>query len=129
MDTNIFKTEAGRQAVLAEYCRILRAFCPVPWEEISVDTPVARTTVLRFGDPAEEVPGRNIILPDHPARIKATDMDLDGMRRSLIRTAMKTYGVEDPGEADIRFLAEETMKDPDWVRDAIQSIKQEGADR
>lgn len=84
---------------------------------------------VRFGDPAEEVPGRSIILPAHPSLIKATDMDLDAMRRSLIRTAMKTYGVEDPGEADIRFLAEETMKDPDWVRDAVQAIRQEGADR
>ena len=53
MDTNIFKTDAGRQTVLAEYCRILRAFCPYPWEEISVETPMARTTVLRFGDPAK----------------------------------------------------------------------------
>ena len=53
MNTNIYKSEAGRQAVVAEYCRILRSYCPFPWQELSVDTPLAKTTVLRFGDPAK----------------------------------------------------------------------------
>ncbi|MEG0663010.1 MAG: PLP-dependent lyase/thiolase, partial [Anaerovoracaceae bacterium] len=81
---------------------------------------------IRFGDPAEEVPGKNIILPDHPSKIKVTDVDLDRMRRSLIKTARKTYSVEDPTEEDIRFLAEETMKDEAWVRDVLEGLKEEG---
>lgn len=84
---------------------------------------------IRFGDPREQVPGRNIILPAHPSLIRATDMDLDAMRRSLVRTAMKTFGVTEPTEEDIRFLGEETMKDPGWVREAIAGIRQEGEDK
>lgn len=77
---------------------------------------------VRFGDPADEVPGKSIILPDHPSKIKATDVDLDHMRKSLIKTAMKTYGVSDPSDSDIRFLAEETQKDEAWVRAAVAEI-------
>lgn len=84
---------------------------------------------IRFGDPREQVPGRNIILPAHPSLIRATDMDLDAMRRSLVRTAMKTFGVTEPTEEDIRFLGEETMKDPGWVREAVAGIRQEGEDK
>ena len=42
-----------------------------------------------FGDPVEEVPGKNIILPAHPSLIKARDMDLNHMRASLIHNAVK----------------------------------------
>jgi hypothetical protein len=59
-----------------------------------------------FGDPAEEVPGKNIILPSHPSLIRARDVDLPHMRRSLIKTAINTYKVSP--RRDIVFLAEET---------------------
>jgi len=78
---------------------------------------------VHFGDPKDEVPGKNIVLPSHPSLIKATDVDLDHMRRSLIKTAMKTYGVADPVQKDIEFLAEETMKDADWVKQVIDELK------
>jgi 2-amino-4-ketopentanoate thiolase beta subunit len=81
---------------------------------------------IHFGDPKDEVPGKNIIFPSHPSLIKATDIDLDHMRKSLVRTALKTYNVEDPTEEDIRFLADETMKDTAWVKEVIGTIQNEG---
>lgn len=78
---------------------------------------------VRFGDPADQVPGKNIILPDHPSKIKVTDLDLDRMRTSLVKTAMKTYNVTDPSDEDVAFLAAETKKDEAWVRDVIASLK------
>lgn len=74
-----------------------------------------------FGDPAEEVPGQNIILPSHPSLIKARDVDLVHMRRSLIRTAVNTYKV-DPTAEDIAFLAEETNSSVEFVKETLQSI-------
>lgn len=74
-----------------------------------------------FGDPAEEVPGKNIILPSHPSLIKARDVDLDHMRRSLIKTAINTYKVE-PTEEDIEFLAEETNSSVEFVRETLKSL-------
>lgn len=74
-----------------------------------------------FGDPAEEVPGKNIILPSHPSLIKTKDVDLDHMRRSLIKTAVNTYKVE-PTEEDIAFLAEETNTGTEFVRETLKSL-------
>lgn len=74
-----------------------------------------------FGDPNEEVPGKNIIFPSHPSLIKAKDVDLDHMRKSLIKTAVNTYKVE-PNEADIKFLAEETKSDITFVKEVLKSL-------
>ena len=71
-----------------------------------------------FGDPEQEVPGVNIILPSHPSLIKAKDLDLNHLRRSLIKTAVNGCpGV--PTEADIAFLAEETKTDMEFVKTAM----------
>jgi len=72
-----------------------------------------------FGDPKEEIPGENIILPSHPSLLKATDIDLDHMRKSLIKTAMATYHVENPTKEDILFLAEETKTNVEYVKAQI----------
>jgi len=74
-----------------------------------------------FGDPAEEVPGKNIILPSHPSLIKARDVYLDHMKKSLIKTPVNTYKTE-PTEEDIAFLAEETKSSVEFVREVLQSL-------
>jgi len=79
---------------------------------------------IRFGNPREEVPGTNIILPEHPSLIKAQDIDLDKTRRSLIKNALATHNVAEPTEADIRFLAEETKTDVAFVMAVLGELKQ-----
>ncbi|MDF2656247.1 MAG: ortB [Bacillota bacterium] len=74
-----------------------------------------------FGDPSEEVPGKTIIFPSHPSMIKARDVDLDHMRRSLIKTAVNTFNVV-PTEEDILFLAEETKTDEGFVKGVLKSL-------
>jgi len=74
-----------------------------------------------FGDSSEEIPGKNIIFPSHPSLIKAKDVDLDHMRRSLIKTAVNTYKVE-PTEADIEFLAEETKTNVAFVKEVLKTL-------
>lgn len=77
--------------------------------------------VVEFGDPKDEVPGKNIILPKHPSLIKATDLDLDRLRKSLIKHAVGTID-GDPTDADLEFLAEETKKDVAFVKEVIASL-------
>ncbi len=76
---------------------------------------------IKFGDPKEEVPGKNIILPSHPSMIKAQDADLEHMRKSLIKNAITTYNVT-PNDADIEFLAEETKTDVEFVKNVLKSL-------
>ncbi|MCL1809895.1 MAG: 2-amino-4-oxopentanoate thiolase subunit OrtB [Clostridiales bacterium] len=77
---------------------------------------------VKFGDPKDQVPGKNIILPSHPSLIRVTDIDLDHMRKSLIKTALKTYNVETPTEEDIAFLAEETKTNVDYVKNVLKEL-------
>jgi cysteine synthase len=74
-----------------------------------------------FGDPHKEIPGENLILPSHPSLIRAAEVDLDHIRRSLIKTALASYNKK-PSEADIRFLAEDTRSNEDFVRNTIAGI-------
>ena len=70
---------------------------------------------VRLGDPRDEVPGKSVIIPEHPSLIKAKDMDLDRQKRSLIRGNLRKYTMN-PTEEDYKFLAEETKKDVEWVK-------------
>jgi cysteine synthase len=76
---------------------------------------------IKFGNPKEEVPGTNIILPEHPSMIKAEDADLNHMRKSLIKNAVATYNVT-PNDADIAFLAEETNTNVEFVKEVLASL-------
>ena len=76
---------------------------------------------VRFGKPGEEVPGVSVILPADPYQFQVRDLDLDKMRHSLIKTALKTYTAP-PTEADYEFLAQETNKSVDWVREQVAAI-------
>ena len=77
---------------------------------------------VRFGDPAEEVPGKSVVIPSHPSLIKCKDMDLDRQKRSLIRGNLRKYGTE-LSEADYEYLCEETKKDMEWVKAAVEEVK------
>jgi len=78
---------------------------------------------LRFGDPAEEVPGQSIILPEHPSLIRAVDLDLDRIRHSYIRNCLERAGGGEISAADLEYMAEETKTDVSTVRSIIQSLE------
>lgn len=76
---------------------------------------------IRFGDPVDDKPGTNIILPANPGLIKCKDADLNHFRKSLIKKAVKKAGVE-PTQADLEFLAEETKTDVEFVKKALEEL-------
>lgn len=67
---------------------------------------------VRAGDPADNVPGKLIIIPERPEQIRAKEMDLDHLRRSYVRNALKAapegYALTDD---DIEFLAVDANSD------------------
>ncbi len=77
-----------------------------------------------FGDPQDEIPGKNIILPAHPSMIKAVDIDLDKVRLSHIKNALATYNIKasEVSESDIKFLAKETKTNDDFVKEILSNL-------
>lgn len=76
---------------------------------------------VKFGNPKDEIPGQNIILPEHPSLIKAVDMDMAKLRKSLIKNAIENTG-KTPTEEDIEYLAKETNTDVDFVKSALEEL-------
>jgi hypothetical protein len=81
---------------------------------------------VRSGDPADNVPGAVIVIPERPEQIRAKDLDLVRMRRSYIRNALRhaPEGYE-PTPGDIVFLAEDTNTTPAAVEEAIAELRAE----
>jgi len=77
------------------------------------------------GNPEDEVPGKNIILPKHPSLIKARDLDVDKLRISYIKNCMDITNSSDPSEADVKFLAEDTKTNIDFVKDILSKLKKD----
>lgn len=77
---------------------------------------------IKFGDPREEIPGKNIILPEHPSLIKAIDLDMNKIRASLIKNAINNNGVTEVSEEDIVFLIEETKSDRQFVQGVLKEL-------
>ena len=69
---------------------------------------------IRFGDPQDEIPGQSIVLPQAPEMIQAQKIDLDHLRRSLIRKATEGHtGVL--SDQEVTYLARECNCDQDFV--------------
>ena len=76
---------------------------------------------LAFGDPADEIPGKNIVLPETPGKMRVSEVDLGHLRKSLVSTAAKGCA-GDISDVDIEFLMEETRLDAEKIREIIGEI-------
>lgn len=77
---------------------------------------------IRFGEPSEDKPGENVILPKDPSFIKCQEADINHFKASLIKKACKAHNVTEPTEADLEFLAVETKTDVAFVKDVIKNL-------
>lgn len=50
MNTNVYKSEKGRSIIESEYKNIINTFKNYPFEEIYIQTKIAKTHILKFGD-------------------------------------------------------------------------------
>ena len=74
-----------------------------------------------FGDPKDDVPGKNIVLPADPSLFKVKDLDLDKMRKSLIKRSVPRAAGKLTA-ADIAFLMEDTRADEAFVKAALDEL-------
>ncbi len=76
---------------------------------------------IRFGDPSEDIPGKNIILPDDPGLFRVKDMDLTHMKKSLIKKSVQRAKGEIT-EEDIEFLIKDTKSDREFVTETLKEL-------
>ena len=71
------------------------------------------------GDPAENVPGKTIVLPERLEQVRGKAQDMDSLRHSYLRNAARRHPVEAWTDEDIAFLAADIKSTPDWVRASL----------
>lgn len=77
---------------------------------------------IRVGDPATSVPGESIVIPESLAQVKGKPQDIDRLRRSLVKNAVKHHPYAQWTDVDVDFIVAETRTDAAWVRQAAESL-------
>jgi len=77
---------------------------------------------IYFGNPEEEVAGKSIVLPANPSLIKAREVNVPGLRQSLIKNALNNSETKQFSEVELNYLAEEINSDVDEVKHLISVI-------
>lgn len=77
---------------------------------------------IKIGNPKEQVPGKSIILPEHPRLIQTQDLDLDHIRHSIVKNACKANEVTQVSALDIQFLMDETRQDEAYIKSALELL-------
>ncbi len=75
-----------------------------------------------IGDPVDEVPGKNIVLPKDPSYVKLTDLDLSKIRKSYIRNAVKHANAEKATKEDLEYLVKETKTNIEFVKKTLDDL-------
>ena len=82
---------------------------------------------IRRGDPTENVPGQRIVIPQRPAQVAVSEVDLDRVRHSYLRNALDRVP---EGSAltgvDSDFLVAETRLPRTVVQEAIDAMQTTG---
>ncbi len=76
---------------------------------------------IYIGDPKEQVPGKNIVLPSHPSLVSVTDMSMEDLRNSYLRNALKKLKENQVEDIDVKFLAEEVKMSKEEI---VKILKQ-----
>jgi len=74
---------------------------------------------VMFGNPEDEVAGKNIVLPKDPSHIKLRDFDLNKAKRSYIKNCLNNYPNVKLTDADIKFLSEEIKASEEFVKECL----------
>ncbi|QTA38720.1 PLP-dependent lyase/thiolase [Thermosipho ferrireducens] len=78
---------------------------------------------IKRGDPvAEDLPGKRIVIPQHPSQIAYIELNMDNIRKSYVKEVIKRYGKKDFTKEEIEFMAEDTNTTPEKINNFIEEI-------
>jgi len=88
-----------------------------PWAQLNFAA--ENGIVIKRGDPSEEVPGKNIIIPEYPSQIQVKEVPLESLRRSYIRNAIADLPTRTVSQTDLNFLVDETRGSQEFVEETL----------
>lgn len=80
---------------------------------------------LIVGDPADEIPGENIILPIDPSYLKIKELDMNNIRKSYIKNCIANNDLDKISKEDLQFIIEETNSNKEFVIHVLRELGKE----
>lgn len=80
---------------------------------------------IQRGDPRDEIPGESIIIPQSPEQICLKEMDLNKIKGSYLRNAIKIHQRKSITQEELNYLVEETASTPSFVQEVLKELKVE----
>lgn len=77
---------------------------------------------IRRGDPADDVPGKSIIIPQRLEQIHGKEQDIDRLRLEYLHNAARLLSPKDWVDSDFEFLAADIKKDISWIQDNFLTL-------
>jgi len=78
---------------------------------------------LVIGNPEEEVPGKNIVLPENPSLISVKDLSMDKIRKSFVKNCLAQHPDVELTEDEIAFIAEDMNSTVEIAKSLIEELK------
>jgi len=78
---------------------------------------------VRRGDPKDNVPGKAIVIPERLDQVWGKVQDMDKLRQSYLKNAVKALPVEQWTDTDYEFLAADLKMNVDWVKQNVAELQ------
>ena len=78
---------------------------------------------VKKGNPEEQIPGKNIVIPESPALIKVKELDLNELRTSYIQKQVSGTEIDKLSERELKFLANETKSSVNFIKEVLLNLK------
>jgi len=72
------------------------------------------------GNPKDQVPGKNIVIPSNPSMVSVVDVNMEGLRNSYLKNAFKKLKDNKIDGVDVKFLAQETKINKDEIIEILK---------
>lgn len=79
--------------------------------------------VVRVGDPAGNIPGKTIVIPERLEQVRGKVQDMERLRLSYLKNAAKAHPVSLWDENDYAFVAADIKAGVAWVKQVITNLE------
>jgi NACalpha-BTF3-like transcription factor len=78
---------------------------------------------IKRGNPIkEDLPGKRIVIPEHPSQIGYIEFNMEDIRKSYVKEVMKRYGKTKFTKDEVSFMAEDTNTTEDKIKEYIKEL-------
>lgn len=77
---------------------------------------------VRRGDPAEGVNGKSIVIPQRLEQVRGCHQDMEKLRMSYLKNAVKQADPSKWNDADRQFVAADLKKDLSWLQENMKKL-------